>query len=95
MNSEEALSLLRDGVSGYFVDDSIEDGINQMREHYFASKSHPEWHQRQQAFRIVLEHCSSSDVDNLVQHGFNRYLPMLEGGAKKFLSHIYESVFET
>jgi hypothetical protein len=95
MKAREAMEFLSRHVSMYFVDDSTDLGIEHMREHYLPSKSHPHWVSIRSAFDIVLEQCSEAELNEFVQHEFNRYVPCLPEGAKGFLTHIYKEVFET
>lgn len=97
MDTREAMELLSRGVSGYFCDDFTDDGIEYMREHYHASKTEPHgayWSSIKTAFETVLEHCTESELTELVQREFNRHVPSLSDGAKGFLAYIYKSVFD-
>jgi hypothetical protein len=95
MDLNEAISLVSHEISGYFVDDPTNTGIEQMRKDYLTSKSHPEWARIQSAFRMVLEHGPDAKLEDLVRDDFNRHVPMLQGGARGFLEQIYRGVFET
>jgi hypothetical protein len=95
MEVSEAMELLRKDVSGYFFDDPTEVGIDYMREHYNSSKSHPKWNLVKSAFQIALERCSEIELNELVEHRFNRDVLLLPEGARGFLIHIYKSVFGT
>ncbi len=95
MNLNEAISVLIKDTSGYFVDDPVDWGIEEMRRHYLASKSHPSWVSIQSAFRIVLEQCSDAQLDDLVEYEFNHNVSMIPGGSRGFLEQIYKGAFET
>ena len=95
MDIHEAMEMLSKDVSGYFCDNPTELGIEHMREDYLPSKSHLHWVSIKSAFETMLEgDCPETDLSELVRCEFNRHVPLLPGGARGFLTHIYKSIFE-